>query len=100
MLAQQSLGQGKWQDEIRSTLRQGMRQQNLVDFGGLTVGRVGANVILSDGAWVEFPIALASEAAAVIEFQRLVSGLNRGQTIQELLPSLELPAEIVNAWVR
>lgn len=90
----------QWEIEKHSTLRQGMRERNFIDYGGLTIGRVGANVILGDGGWVEFPIACKSEAAAVMEFQRLTSGIDDKKTIVELLPGVELPVEIATAWVK
>jgi hypothetical protein len=84
----------------RTARRAGMREKNLVDYGGLQVGRVEANVILGDGGWVEFPLACDSESAAVLEFQRITAGLDRGMTIKELLPGIDLPAEILTAWVK
>jgi hypothetical protein len=94
-----SLGNDSWANDSRATLRQGMRERNLVDYGQLQVGRVESNIILSDSGWVEFPIPCADEASAVQEFQRITAGLDRGMTIKELLPDVELPVEIETAWV-
>ena len=90
----------RWEQEKHSTLRAGLRERNFIDYGGLTVGRIGANVILGDGGWVEHPVRYANEAQAVSAIARITTGLDAGHTITELLPGVDLPEEIVNAWVR
>jgi hypothetical protein len=94
-----TLGNDNWAVESRSKLREGLRSRTNVDYGGLKVYRVYENIILSDGAFCEFPVSFKHEAEAVMEFQRITSGLDRGCTINELMPGVDLPVEIATAWV-
>lgn len=94
------LGNDGWANDCRATIRKGLEERTFVNYGGLTVGRVGSSIILGNGNWVEFPISFKREAHAVIEFQRITDGLNHGQSISELLPTFVLPDEIVNAFVQ
>jgi hypothetical protein len=94
-----TLGNDNWASESRAKLRDGLRSRTNVDYGGLKVFRVYENIVLSDGAFCEFPISYKSEAEAVTEFQRITSGLDRGYTISEIIPGVELPVEIATAWI-
>ncbi len=94
-----TLGHDEIAEEWRRGLREGMRSRNAEDFGGLKVWRVDNNVILSDGGWNDYPVSCKNEAEAVMEFQRIVNGLNNRQTVRELLPDADLPIEIETAWV-
>lgn len=93
------LGNDSWANDCRASIRKSLGERTFVDYGGLTVGRVGSSIILGDSQWCEFPLTFKREAQAVMEFQRLTDGLNEGQTIVELLPDITLPIEIVNAFV-
>ena len=62
-----TLGNDTWANESRAKLREGLRTRTNVDYGGLRIFRVYESIVLSDGAFVEFPIACVGEAAAVME---------------------------------
>ena len=95
-----TLGNDSWANDCRMKVREGLRSKTMVDYGGLKLYRVFENIIISDGAFVEHPVRYANEAQAVIAFTRITTGLDAGHTITELLPGVDLPEELINAWVR
>lgn len=96
------LGNDQWASDCRSKLRQGMRSRNCIDFGGFRIWRVFDKLILTDGDNNhELPLPCKSEAAAILEMERIAQAIEAGRNLPQIIdvPESRIPVELLDPWI-
>ena len=90
------MNSSEWWQEVRSTVRKGLRARNMVQVGWLRVWKIDATVRITDeDNGNAITLRFNSEAEAINKLTAITAQLMLGQSLKQILGRDDLPAALL-----